>query len=179
MVLFRLYLFDWAFLWSCQHFWNRTNKKFSKPIQNSFFFNRWQPKSFPSCLLCRVSFWLFTLFAIADIRYNCRQKWQSGRYKQNQPLESNQASSWNIQTLLNLLFDKSDVLCSWLRRVCRSWKQGQRTSTLLTSSESRWLLCVSHLSTVQSSFFSLEHPWHGVSCLFAMNPMNGWLGGCA
>ena len=147
--------------------------------QNSFFFNRWQPKSFPSCLLCRVSFWLFTLFAIADIRYNCRQKWQSGRYKQNQPLESNQASSWNIQTLLNLLFDKSDVLCSWLRRVCRSWKQGQRTSTLLTSSESRWLLCVSHLSTVQSSFFSLEHPWHGVSCLFAMNPMNGWLGGCA
>ena len=47
-----------------------------------------------------------------------------------------------------------NVLCSWLRRVCRSWKQGQRTSTLLTSSESRWLLCVSHLSTVQSPFFS-------------------------
>ena len=46
-----------------------------------------------------------------------------------------------------------NVLCSWLRRVCRSWKQGQRTSTLLTSSESRWLLCVSHLSTAQSPFF--------------------------
>ena len=147
-----------------------------------FFFNRWQPKSFPSRLLCRVSFWLFTLFAIADIRYNCRQKWQAGRYKQNQPLKSNQASSWNIQTLLNLLFDK-DWWCECIVLV---------TQTCLSKLETRaedfhavnflWItltaLRITPLHCTIPLFF-LEHPWHGVSCLFAMNPMNGWVGGCA